>query len=60
MEGKDVVAPALMNVDGDDATTWALPEGAIARLGQGIVETLAFSADGHALAIGTTRRTLGV
>ena len=53
MEGKDVVAPALMNVDGDDATTWALPEGAIARLGQGIVETLAFSADGHALAIGT-------
>ena len=37
----------------DDVTTWALPEGAVARLGQGLVQDMAFSADGHALAIGT-------
>lgn len=34
-------------------TTWSLPEGASARFGQGIVETLTFSADENYLAIGT-------
>ena len=29
-----------------DVTTWALPEGAIARLGRGIIADLAFSPDG--------------
>ena len=37
-----------------DVTTWALPEGAIARLGRGIVADLAFSPDGESLAIATT------
>ncbi len=53
MEDKKLVVPAPMDADGDNITTWALPEGAVARLGQGIVETLAFSPDGHYLAVGT-------
>ena len=36
-----------------DVTTWALPEGAIARLGRGRVETLEFPPDGKYLAVGT-------
>ena len=36
-----------------DVTTWALPEGAIARLGRGSEPKIAFSADGQYLAIGT-------
>ena len=36
-----------------DVTTWALPEGAIARLGRGIVGPLEFSPDGKNLAVGT-------
>ena len=36
-----------------DVTTWALPEGAIARLGRGRVETLVSSPDGKYLAVGT-------
>ena len=36
------------------ATTWALPEGAVARLGQGEVVTIAFSPDEYYLAVGTT------
>ena len=53
MEEKKLVTPAAVGVNGDDTTTWALPEGAIARLGQGIVEALVFSPDGNYLAIGT-------
>ena len=37
-----------------DVTTWALPEGAIARLGRGIIADLAFSPDGTQLGIATT------
>ena len=37
-----------------DATTWALPAGAIARLGRGILADLAFSPDGGFLVIATT------
>ena len=36
-----------------DVTTWALPEGAIARLGRGNVRDMAFSPDGRYLAVGT-------
>lgn len=36
-----------------DITTWALPEGAIARLGHGRVDSLELSPDGKYLAIGT-------
>ena len=53
MEDKKLVIPAPVGAVGDDVTTWALPEGAIARLGQGLVETLAFSPDSQHLAIGT-------
>ena len=53
MEDKKLVVPAPVGASGDDVTTWALPEGAIARLGPGIVEALAFSSDGNYLAIGT-------
>ena len=40
--------------DNTDVTTWALPEGAIARLGRGRAGPLAFSPDGKYLAVGTT------
>ena len=53
MEDKKLVIPAPIGAGGDDVTTWALPEGAVARLGQGMVETLAFSPEGHYLAVGT-------
>ena len=53
MEHKKLVVPAPVNASGDNVTTWALPEGAVARLGQGLVEALAFSPDGHYLAVGT-------
>lgn len=40
------------DVDSIDVTTWALPEGAIARLGRGCNPDFAFSPDGQSLAIG--------
>ena len=36
-----------------DVATWALPEGAIARLGRGRIDTLGFSPDEAHLVIGT-------
>ena len=53
MEEKKITIPAPTDADGNDITTWALSEGAVARLGQGMVETLAFSPEGHYLAVGT-------
>ena len=53
MKNRDSFAPVPHSVESEDVTTWSLPEGASARFGQGIVETLAFSADGNYLAIGT-------
>ena len=40
-------------INNTDVTTWALPEGAIARLGRGIRSSLEFSPDGKYLAVGT-------
>ncbi|MDE0088202.1 MAG: WD40 repeat domain-containing protein [Candidatus Poribacteria bacterium] len=40
-------------VDSRDVTTWALPEGAIARLGRGCEPDILFSPDGQYLAVGT-------
>ncbi len=40
--------------DSVDVTTWALPEGAIARLGRGCHPDIAFSPDGRSLVIGNT------
>ena len=41
-------------VASSDVTTWALPEGAISRLGRGIIADLAFSPDGESLVVATT------
>ncbi len=53
MENKNSTAAALRSIDGEDVTTWALPEGAIARLGRGSVRDMAFSPNGHYFAVGT-------
>ena len=53
MEDKKLVIPAPIGADGDDVTTWALPEGAIARFERGGVGDMAFSPDGHYLAVAT-------
>lgn len=54
MENKHSAAAALSSIDGEDVTTWALPEGAIARLGRGSVLGRAFSPDGQYFAVGTS------
>ena len=54
MENKNPTAAALRSVDGEDVTTWALPEGAIARLGRGKGGDMAFSPDGKYFAVGTS------
>ena len=53
MESKQSLIQAPISANGDDVTTWALPEGAIARLGRGCEPGMTFSADGQFLAIGT-------
>ena len=53
MKKKKLVTPASVGANGDNISTWALPDGAVARLGQGIVDAMAFSPDGHYLAVGT-------
>ena len=45
---------APVSVDGDDVTTWALPEGAVARLGRGCNASMAFSPDEKHLVIGNS------
>ncbi len=51
MKNKNLVVPAPIGAKGDDVTTWALPEGAIARLGRGSVRDMAFSPDGQCFAV---------
>ena len=53
MKNKNSTASALPIIDGEDVTMWALPEGAIARLGRGSVRDMAFSQDGQYFAVGT-------
>ncbi len=53
MDSKKSIISSPKRVGGDDVTTWALPEGAIARLGRGSVPAMAFSPDGQSLVIGT-------
>ena len=53
MEGKKIQIPTAVDVNGDDATTLALPEGAVARLGRGCVPDITFSPDERYLAVGT-------
>ena len=54
MENRNSFAPAPRSVEGEDVTTWALPEGAIARLGQGSIRDMAFSPDEQYFAVGTS------
>ncbi len=54
MKDRNLVVPASVSAKGDDVTTWALPEGAIARLGRGSVRDMAFSPDGQCLAVSTS------
>ena len=54
MENKNSTAVALRSIDGEDVTMWALPEGAIARLGRGRNNDVAFSPDGQYFAVGTS------
>ena len=53
MEAKKLIIPAPLGVSGEDVTTWALPEGAIARLERGGVGDKEFSPDGRYLAVAT-------
>ena len=53
MKERNLVVPAPVGANGDDVTTWALPEGAIARLERGGVGDKAFSPDGRYLAVAT-------
>ncbi len=53
MERKQPLTPALRPVEDTDVTTWELPDGAIARLGQGLIFGMAFSPDNASLAVGT-------
>ena len=46
MKNKNSLVSEQINTSGDDTTTWALPEGAIARFGQGLGQDMAFSALG--------------
>ena len=51
MKDKNLIVPAPVSANGDDVTTWALPEGAIARLGRGSVRDMTFSPDGQCFAV---------
>ena len=54
MENRQPLTFALRPIEDTDITTWELPDGAIARLGRGIIADLAFSPDGTQLGIATT------
>ena len=51
MEDKNLVVSAPVDANGSDVATWALPEGALARLGRGGIGDMAFSPDGQCLAV---------
>lgn len=53
MENQKLTIPTPVGAGGDDVTTWALPEGAIARLERGGVGDKEFSPDGRYLAVAT-------
>ena len=53
MKNKQPLTPALRPLDDTDVTTWELPDGAIARLGQGWLLDVEFSPDGAYLTVST-------
>ncbi len=53
MEDRKTQAGTSFGPDDSDVAKWALPEGAIARLGRGSLRDMAFSPDGQYFAVGT-------
>ena len=53
MEDRKIQAATSFSIDDSNVAKWALPEGAIARLGRGSVRDMAFSPDGQYFAVGT-------
>lgn len=53
MQNRKTQAATVLNLDDSDVATWALPEGAMARLGRGSVRDMAFSPDEQYFAVGT-------
>ena len=49
-----IFVPNIYAANNDDYTTWDLPEGAIARLGKGLIHDVAFSPGGDMLAVATS------
>ena len=54
MENRNTQTRTPFNPNDSDVAKWALPEGAIARLGRGSVRDMAFSPDGQYFAVGTS------
>ncbi|MDE0019225.1 MAG: WD40 repeat domain-containing protein [Candidatus Poribacteria bacterium] len=53
MENRNTQADTSFSPDDSDIAKWALPEGAITRLGRGCLRDMAFSPDGQYFAVGT-------
>ena len=53
MKSKKPITPAFRSTDNMDVTTWELPDGAIARFGQGNLHGVEFSSDNAYLAVAT-------
>ena len=53
MENRRLQATTQSTQTNSDVTTWKLPDGAIARLGQGLIFDMAFSPDNASLAVAT-------
>lgn len=53
MENRNTQAATPLNLDDSDIATWALPDGAITRLGRGCLRDMAFSPDRQHFAVGT-------
>lgn len=53
MKNGRTTIPALRSPEDTDVTTWELPEGAISRLGQGVLLGVEYSSDGGYLAVAT-------
>ena len=53
MENQTLQIPTQGGDINSDVTTWALPDGAIARLGRGAVMDIALSPNGNTLAVGS-------
>ena len=53
MENRRLQTPTQSTQTNSDVATWELPDGAIARLGPGLIFDMAFSPDNASLAVGT-------